>query len=791
MKSYLLVGNEEYIEIYWNEPITEERAYTHIGCKGERMGRKVGKIVYRAASSFQGLQELAWNGKRAIYLRKHPSNFKGGGSCYEVDFYGSFSARFEVEGGTVRVFHHPDADVEILVDDVFQMALSEVVRDAGGWVFHASGVSYKDQGLLLVGSSVSGKSTACLSLLLNGFSLLGDDASLVIGREKFYWAVPLARELSVRLQALSLFQFSHQVVLNPLGDRFFWREASRPLGPVPLKVISSLEIGAGEQTYLEEVAPREFCVLFKHKPPLHGFNKDNFTECVEDLAQGGVRFIRGRLGISPQATSEAYLNCLEEPARGCWQGRGSRRVMTIENGRKLVARCWTDTKTISLQEIIPLLAHPYEGLARSAQVVLKAEPLSRLEPLPWEDYDELWASDEQGKEEINWCRVQEWKDGSRGLLESADWRSVGENVEQWLRVAPILYPFLRHYSQDNPQLRSLIDDGWRKYLAWKYPPQLTLYLTDRYQLRCPYCYAGEKLKVGSREEVWKKLERILDWAKEENLSSISLTDGKPALYTWFPALVKVLKKRGLPFYFATNLLFPPSLWRWIKEAASLEIHLYDPRDYSSSQLQALNGNLKWLRRQDFPKVFRYNLWRRQISDWEWVTDIAVEFSDGNLAFAVPFPSPTGKKLFLARKQLEEFAEVVVEFVRHSEKKGLKATAVKPYPLCAFSGGEALYLLQKGALRGTCEIAASGCIRNMVVDHELRAFPCIALDLSPGSITSFPNRNLLWSNPKRVVRELFKWVDYQRCQGCELRRWKLCMAGCLGHYRSPENAEISG
>jgi radical SAM protein with 4Fe4S-binding SPASM domain len=454
--------------------------------------------------------------------------------------------------------------------------------------------------------------------------------------------------------------------------------------------------------------------------------------------------------------------------------------------------------SVALEDIIPLLAHPSEDLAKLAQVVLAEEPLTHLEPIPWEDYEELWDPDKEAREEVSWCRVREWKAGVRRLLEIADWRFVENNVELWLRVAPVMYPFLRHHSQGHPELRKAIDQAWRKYLIWKYPPQLMIYLTDHCQLRCRYCYVDEKVSQGRRELPLEKVEPLLDWAKDHNFSSISLTGGEPTLYPHFPELVKAIRKRDFPLYFATNLLFPASLRSWVEGVASLEVHLCDPGDYSSSQLEMLEENRNWLRTQNFPKVFRYNLWQRQPSDWEWVIEKAATFGNGDFAFAVPFPSPSRKNLYLQRTELEKFAKVVTEFFRFCEEKGIRAVAAKPYPLCAFPEEDASVLLKHRALRGTCEIGASHCMRNLMVDPQLQVFPCVALDLSPGAITTFPPQKQFMERLRRMVRGFLEKVDYERCRRCELRSWKLCTGGCLAYYSPtkigdfpPEGGENGG
>jgi radical SAM protein with 4Fe4S-binding SPASM domain len=737
------------------------------------------------------LKELASGQPNEIKVIKvQPSAWENPSRCHEVMFYQSFLVRFVAQEGMVQVFYQPEADAEILVDDVFQMALSELLRDQEGWVFHASGVGYRDQSLLLLGSSGSGKSTTCLTLLLQGFTLLGDDATVVLRRNGDYRAVATAREVSVRLNSLALLPDAPSLVLHPVGDRYFWREARISPVSLPLRVISSLELTGEADTFLKEVPPGEFLQQCRQKRAMHGFNLEAFDTWIAEVAanSGQLRFVRGRLGLSTEGIGEAYRACLDDPGKGYWHGRGSSRVIPLVTGQKLVKECWSGDNPAPLEELIPILAHPSQGLASSALGLLAAEPLSRLEPLPWEDYEGLWPASGDDQTKIAWCRLAEWRVGAARLLDLCHREFLARHLEDWFLATPILYPFLREATNPGDPRRSVMDEVWRRYLCRKYPPQLTLYLTDRCQLRCPYCFAVERVNQSHRELPWEQVERLLDYAKEQRFTFISLTGGEPTLYSQFPQLVEGLQVRGLEFYFSTNLLFPPALRPWVEQVYSLEMHLCDPQDYTPSYLKQLQANLEWAAGQPFHKLFRYNLWRRNPKDWQWVMDLVGEFPGVELAFAVPFPSPGGKNFFIPRESLESFAEVVVEFVRHCDDKKIRVIAAKPYPLCAFSGEEALYLLQRGALRGTCEVGASGCQRNWLVDPDLRVLPCIGLDPSPGPITSLSSPQAAAEKLPALIRALLDRVDYAKCRHCELRAWKLCMGGCLAYYHTQDGGQ---
>jgi len=786
MKSYLPLGKEEYIEINWGDAQQKERAHAHIGCVSEKCGRKIAEITYRESISCLGQEELKEDDIETLtfYIRNKPVSRRGDEYSYEVRYYGKFSTRFEVKGTRVTVLYHPEADTELIVDDVFQIAVSEIMSALGNWLFHASGVSYKEQGLLLMGSSGSGKSTTCFSLLQGGFHLLGDDASLVIQRDGAYRVVPLAREVSMRLQALTLFPASNSLELYPIGERFFWREAIRTSDTVPLTVISALNIDGGKETCLQEISPQEFCRLFSH-PPFQGKrDKTDFNSCMELLGRSGVRFIKGRLGISPKGILDAYIKCVENPEQGAWQAQGETRTATIEIGRNLVGKLWSSPRSTGIKDIIPLLAHPSAGLARAAlNTLAETTPLSNLEPFPWEDYDDLWMPDDKGWQNGSWAYIKEWKEATKILLETADWRFVVKKLSLWIQASPILYPFLRYYSSNQPRLQAAVDKAWRDYLAQKYPPQLMLYLTDKCQLRCPYCYAGENVNKKNRCMDMEKIESLLGWAKKEGLTSISFTGGEPTLFPYFPELVRKIKEKGFLFYFATNLLFPEPLYLYVDEATSLEIHLCDVQDYSPEHIEILKRNLDWAQARSFNKLFRYNLWEENLENWEWVTKTARRFDNVTVTFAVPFPSPTSKNLFLSRNSLQKFGKTVVSFVRYCEQRGVKVAGAKPLPLCIFSEEEMNYLLKQGALQGTCEIGASGCTRNLVVDPDFNAFPCIALDTTAGTISDFTTFGALQANLKKIVKELLNDVDFEPCRDCALRDWKLCMGGCLAYYHS--------
>lgn len=71
------------------------------------------------------------------------------------------------------------------------------------------------------------------------------------------------------------------------------------------------------------------------------------------------------------------------------------------------------------------------------------------------------------------------------------------------------------------------------------PRQLSIMLTKRCNLECPYCYAAK----GNSEIDWNLLTNILEVAKQMNVLDITLGGGEPTLYSRFEDLVTLINEK--------------------------------------------------------------------------------------------------------------------------------------------------------------------------------------------------------------------------------------------------------
>lgn len=767
------------MKIDWGSAKLRRRAEEHI-FSTNKWGRPVFEIIYRIAPSCLGPSDLNGFEASTIYIRNTSERQEADVVRYDVVFFARYSVVLHVYKHQIIVEHHVDADADTLVDDVFQLALSEAVRPRQGYVLHASSVLLDNQGIVLIGNSGVGKSTTCLSLVLGGARLAGDDASLVLPTGTGYDLVPMAAEISVRLDALPLFKKSELLSFNCKGGKNFWQEAPMPEDNGRLRVVALLRANGDYRTVITRMSSAQFFEEFKNHPPLHGFHKEEFCSLLTDMNDNEVVFVKVQLGVSPQATVDAFSECLAQPHKDKWKAINCSHIPNLSEAQSAVARAWNGKGGIG--DILPLLVYPVDSIKKSAMQILGSDPLCNLEPLPWEDYDSLWSPAEISLFNIDWVPIRDIQLGAERLVELADSRNIDQWIEKWLNIAPLLYPFLRQAAlHKKRKILDGIDKAWQKYIHHTYPPQLMIYLNDNCQMKCPYCYVIENVKSSRMCLKRDDIAVILDWAGKESIKAIGLTGGEPTLYPDFGYLTERLVQGGFFFYFSSNFLFPVNCRSYVKRASSLEIHFSDPSDYTLSQLATFESNLAWLVQENVPKIFRYNLCSDAHADWDWVAKRVNSFSDGDFTFAVPFPSHGRSNKYIDRQSQEDFAQVIVDFVERMKLHGLSPRAAKPYPLCSFTEEQAKRLLAVKALAGVCEIGASGCTRNLVVGPDLDVYPCVALNLSPGKLTSFSSLQQLQNCMRPLVSGHLGAVDYQRCRQCSLREWKICLGGCLAYY----------
>lgn len=131
------------------------------------------------------------------------------------------------KGGLVRLPKNQEDSAEIdpieaeilpqllhaeLLDDLTTLSLSPILRQHGYYMIHSSGAALNGKGMLFIGESKSGKTTTCLNLVLNGWSLLSNDVIILRRKEDRFYVYPLPDLITIRPNTLKLLPELSQLI---------------------------------------------------------------------------------------------------------------------------------------------------------------------------------------------------------------------------------------------------------------------------------------------------------------------------------------------------------------------------------------------------------------------------------------------------------------------------------------------------------------------------------------------------------------------------------------------------
>lgn len=228
-----------------------------------------------------------------------------------------------VQGRADGYLINPQMMPESLIEYLFHLALTELLRRRGFYTIHATALEKNGRGVLIPGNSGRGKTTSFISLLRSGYRYLSDDHPLLRDAGTHIDLLPFPIKINVTEQTVEFFPELRSAPAGVLQSRFPKRafhaediyptsigECCRPslllfphvidashshLELLPKSRALELLLPQALLVYNEEVAKREFQVLAKLVQQadcyrLH-FGRDilELPQLITPLLEGGAR----------------------------------------------------------------------------------------------------------------------------------------------------------------------------------------------------------------------------------------------------------------------------------------------------------------------------------------------------------------------------------------------------------------------------------------------------------------------------------------------------------------------
>lgn len=453
---YLDLGTEG-IRVNFSNSDCAALASTHL-CLHEHIEcRSTGAITYIQDDSISGLIRDSYP-ENAVYIEKR--DIAGGGKRTLLKMYDRYTIALDSMASDVFVRFPSNVPDSLLVDDVFQAALSPLLMKSGGFILHGSCVVRDNIAIAIMGLSGSGKSTTAFTLTRFGFQCYSDDAVIALPRNRQLYVFPLDRELSVRPLAFRLYQ-EQNIAMDDYrqdGEKYYFKlKQHRPFGAA-LKYICFARVSGESKTALEFIRPdamtRRLLSEQKHFTFINREEAPRFTQVIHETVPYAFSAMVGTdIQMQGSVFSEVINNGSYLADAKC--------DTPIQNGRskkkERIKNAWISPEFASIRDIIPMLGDYDMSILKLAHGFFQNFSTAKIEPL----VSAVSIQSEPEGFEAGWLRADQWLDGCKDLVKSYRKEVFEKFAESWMMSAPLLYPFLCAATIGQPEKSKIVSDAWK------------------------------------------------------------------------------------------------------------------------------------------------------------------------------------------------------------------------------------------------------------------------------------------------------------------------------------------
>jgi radical SAM protein with 4Fe4S-binding SPASM domain len=321
---------------------------------------------------------------------------------------------------------------------------------------------------------------------------------------------------------------------------------------------------------------------------------------------------------------------------------------------------------------------------------------------------------------------------------------------------------------------------------------LTIHLTDRCNLKCPYCYkdASNTERI-NRELSINEIIQAIEIAKENGFKKITFSGGEPTLWNDFEKLLNELQKQeGVEFHLITNgttVLSDTILKKMSSVFESIQISLdsYDEEKNSSTRGKGSLGKVidfsKRLFDIEYKNFFyactpythgmRYN---STIEDLPLMLRFAANMRSSGLYVNHLKPDGRQDKDDYKNFDEQEFWENADKLYEEYSSLYRRGYNKKDYnrDFKCFVAGDSIEIMNNYSHKTTCGVGVS----QLTLDCDGNVYPCSALidpSLAIGNIKERDFNDII--QDARHIYEKVNVDTIEKCKECDYRL--ICGGGC--------------
>lgn len=308
-------------------------------------------------------------------------------------------------------------------------------------------------------------------------------------------------------------------------------------------------------------------------------------------------------------------------------------------------------------------------------------------------------------------------------------------------------------------------------------------LTNYCNRNCPYCFAMDKVKVGTDDASdgrtfmdLRDFEYCLNFLQRNRLRVVALLGGEPTLHPNFIEILERCKKDSFFNHIKlfTNGLVSDPIVEYLSNFKGPELHIalniHHPSDYPTGQWKKIETVLERLG----PQIgLGYNIYQTH-NDFNYLLKLFLKYRlVPHIRLGLTQPILGVNNAHLALEDFSAVAEEIVAAAENFAQNNLFFSFDCGFPFCMFTLEQHKKLL-------SCAINfKSLCAPIIDIGPDLSVWRCFPLScLDNRHLNEFETRMDIEFYYHETFRAYEPLGIYSRCVGCPYRRQGLCTGGCL-------------
>lgn len=309
---------------------------------------------------------------------------------------------------------------------------------------------------------------------------------------------------------------------------------------------------------------------------------------------------------------------------------------------------------------------------------------------------------------------------------------------------------------------------------------MNLLFTNYCNLKCPYCFAAQKLNYDATKKdlyiSFANLKIALDYFKKTKQKFLHILGGEPTLHPRFKEALTMILDAGVDVLIFSNGLISEKnllfLKKTDKERCSVAININSPTSYRPKEWSTVNKSLKILSEKIqlsfniYEENFDANFMLRLIGTYNLKRKIRI-------GLASPIVGQNNQ--YLPLEGHRKVAGQILNFAAECHRRAVTLGYDCGFRLCSFTEKERKLLAHYGSP------LASYCLPVVDIGPDLSVWNCFATSrFSNRRLTDFNNLEEIENFFYRKLLVFRRVGSSEKCIKCEYLKNKQCCGGCLGH-----------